>query len=77
MECHTLHRILSIDSEKKKKITINFLFVNYKEKILKTIGLTAFELTVELFAVPANRVEANGEFSTGRLQASIDHGAPS
>lgn len=33
---------------------------------------------VELFpvpAVPANRVEANGEFSTGRLQASSDHGA--
>lgn len=28
-----------------------------------------------LFAVPASRVDANNEFSTGRLQASIDHGA--
>lgn len=39
---------------------------------------TEFELTVELLpvpAVPANRVEANGAFSTGRLQASSDHGA--
>lgn len=39
---------------------------------------TEFELTVELLpvpAVPANRVEANGEFSTGRLHASSDHGA--
>ena len=36
---------------------------------------TEFELTVELFPVPAKRVDANGEFSTGRLHASIDHGA--
>lgn len=37
--------------------------------------LTVFELTVELLPVPANRVDASGEFSTGLLQASIDHGA--
>lgn len=36
---------------------------------------TEFELTVELLPVPARRVDANGEFSTGRLHASIDHGA--
>lgn len=36
--------------------------------------ITEFELT-ELFAVPASRVDANNEFSTGRLHASIDHGA--
>lgn len=30
---------------------------------------------MELLPVPAKRVDANGEFSTGRLHASIDHGA--
>lgn len=36
---------------------------------------TEFELTVELLPVPAKRVDASNEFSTGRLHASIDHGA--
>lgn len=39
------------------------------------VCLTELELTVELLPVPANRVDANGEFSTGWLHASIDHGA--
>lgn len=77
---HIVHRILSIDSNRKKPFIVILSFVNLAEKTSferKKNRLTAFELTVELFAVPANRVEANGEFSTGRLQASIDHGAPS
>lgn len=47
-----------------KNIKINFIQL-----------CTEFELTVELLPVPAKRVDANGEFSTGRLHASIDHGA--
>lgn len=39
------------------------------------LKFTEVEFTVELMPVPANRVDDNGEFSTGRLHASIDHGA--
>lgn len=43
--------------------------------IIEEVIFTEFELTVELFPVPANRVDAKGAFSRGRLHASIDHGA--
>lgn len=36
---------------------------------------TLFELTVDVFPAPASLVEANGQHSNGRFQASTDHGA--
>lgn len=45
------------------------------EDALKLYIRTKFELTVVLLPVPAKRVDANNEFSTGRFHASIDHGA--
>lgn len=45
------------------------------ENETQTNLLTVFGGAVELFVVPASRVDASKEFSTGRLQASIDHGA--
>jgi uncharacterized protein involved in outer membrane biogenesis len=76
--CRIAHKRWYFGSAVKKKIE------NKGQKKMGTVpkntlsiqsSLTLFELTVDGFPAPANRVATSGQLSMGRLQASTDQGA--